>query len=624
MAVTAEKLELPVRKERADSGLLGWFRSVDHKRIGVLYILTAVVFLLVIAFEALLMRLQLMKPLNTLVTGDTYNALVTQHGTVGIFFVATPLIWGILNYVVPLQLGARDVAFPRLNLFTWYLTLAGGIIINAAWFLGGAADAGWFAYVPLSGEQFSPGVGMDAYLVGVTLGMLGTFLTGVNLVVTILRMRAPGMTLLRMPSLAWYTLMSMILAITSGVPYIVAMVLLLFDRWFGTGFYAPTAGGDELLWQHLFWLFGHPEVYVLVLPAYGMISEILPTFSRKPFFGYKAQVAAICSIGIVGWIVWGHHLYTAGMGTAANTYFVIGTKAVSVPTAMVLFNWLATLWGGKISFRLPMAWATAFLFVFMVGGLTGLVNASSSVDRQFQDNMWVVGHFHWMVWAIVLAVFAGFLYWWPKITGRMLNEKLGRASLWFIVLGAGGISGPMFVEGLMGMPRRVYTYLPEQGWGALNAVATVGALVMGVGVLLLVVTWLESLIRGQRAPGDAWGDGRTLEWAVPSPAPAYNFARLPVVEGRDAWWDAKVNRGGRLQYAPEELDHGRHGNLVHMPSPSWMPALTALGFLVGGFGGILRNPTVALVGLVIVGLGILGWALENWKGYYLVVEEGDA
>lgn len=625
MAVIAEKLhemQVRVRKTRLDSGLLGWLSTVDHKRIGLLYLFTGILFLVVGGIEALLIRTQLIKPLNNVITGDLYNQVLTQHGTVMIFFAATPIIWGLSNYLIPIMIGARDVAFPRMNMFSWWLTVSGGIILNAAWFLGGAAAAGWFVYVPLSADKFSPGAGMDAYLVGVQLAMVGSFVTALNFIVTIVRMRAPGMTLMRMPPFVWFNFFVAMLVVAAGIPFMIGMLLLMFDRWFGTGFFAPGAGGDVLLWQHLFWMFGHPEVYILALPAFGVISEVLPTFSRKPYFGYTSMVIALSVISAISYIVWGHHLYTVGMGSAVNTAFAIGTKAVSVPTAMFLFNWLATMWGGQIRFALPMYYAGAFLFVFTIGGLTGLVNASSAVDRHFQDNMWIVAHFHYVaIGGIVFAMLAGIVYWWPKMTGLVLNEKLGKLGFWITFLGFNLTFFPQFIAGLNGMPRRIYTYLPEEGWSTENFLSSIGSYMLAVGIVFFVITLLESVFAGRKAGADPWGDGRTLEWTTPSPVPAYNFARLPLVRGRDPLWMEKHSGNGKVQPASEELDHTRHGNVVHMPSPSFAPAIVSLGLFIAGFGGVLRSVPVALVGAAVVVLGTLVWAFEDYRGYYLETEE---
>ncbi len=623
MSAVAGRAEagLPVRSSRADSGFLGWISTVDHKRIGILYFVTGVLFLVVGGIEALLIRAQWARPLNNVITGETYNQVLTQHGTVMIFFAATPIIWGIFNYVMPVMIGARDVAYPRLNMMSWWCVLWGGVLVNLAWFMGGAADAGWFAYVPLSTKEFSPGVGMNAYLVGVQLGMVSTMLTSLNFIVTIFRLRAPGMTWMRMPPLVWFTLMTAVLALTAGIPFMLGMILLFMDRTVGTQFFAPGGGGDVLLWQHLFWLFGHPEVYILLLPPFACISEVVSTFAGKPLYGYRSMVASIGTLSVLAWIVWMHHMYATGAGATMNTAFVIATKAVSVPAAIFVFIWLGTLWGGKLRFTLPMHYATGFFFMFYIGGLTGLVNASSSVDRQFQDNMWVVGHFHYVaIGAIVFGLLAGVTYWWPKATGRMLNEAIGRPGFWILFLGFNLTFFPQLIAGLLGQPRRIYTYIPESGWGPFNAIETVGAFLQAAGILILVIAWIESLIRGRAAGNDPW-DGRSLEWAVPSPVPAYNFARVPQVRALDALAYEKQHGNGQMLPVPPEEDHGRHGDLVHMPSPSFMPAVVGLGLLVAGFGAMTVNWALAGLGLVVVLLGCLGWALEDARGYYLKVEE---
>ncbi len=626
MAVAAQRAEgsLPVLKRRADSGFLGWISTVDHKRIGIMYFVTGLLFLVVGGVEALLIRTQLARPLNNVLVGETYNQVLTQHGTIMIFFAATPIIWGILNFVMPVMIGARDVAFPRMNMMSYWCLLAGGIIINAGWFMGGAADAGWFAYVPLSTKPFSPGAGMNTYLVGVQLGMLSTMLTSLNFIVTILRLRAPGMGLMDMPPLVWFTFMTSVLGLTAGIPFMLALILLYFDRVLGTGFFAPGGGGDVLLWQHLFWLFGHPEVYILLLPPLACVSEVLPTFAGKPLYGYRSMVAAISTIGILSWIVWLHHMYTVGSGSTVNTAFVISTKAVSVPAAIFVFIWLGTLWGSKLRFTLPMHYVSAFFFLFYIGGLTGLVNASSSVDRQFQDNMYIVGHFHYVaIGAIVFGLLAGITYWWPKMTGKMLSEAIGRPGFWILFIGFNMTFFPQLIAGLEGQPRRVYTYIPESGWGPLNSIETIGAYLQALGILFLVIAMLESLASNRLAGADPWGLGRSLEWATPSPVPAYNFARLPLVRGKEALWHEKTHGNGQI--LPAEEDHHRHGNAVHMPSPSFMPAVVGLGLLVGGFGAISPSVPALLAGLAILLLGVLGWALEKADGYYLEVqEEGSA
>ncbi|BDG58949.1 cytochrome c oxidase subunit I [Caldinitratiruptor microaerophilus] len=629
MAVGAEKLVGTLRKPREETGLWSWLTTVDHKRIGILYLATGFAFFLMGAVEALLIRLQLARPGGGVLSAQTYNQVLTMHGTTMIFLAAMPLIAGFFNYMMPILIGARDVAFPRMNALSYWLFLAGGIILNSSWFLGGAPAAGWFNYANLSGPQFSPGRGIDFYLLGLQVSGIGTLVSAINFIVTILNLRAPGMRLMDMPPFAWATLFTSAIILFALPPFTAGMILLMFDRWFGTGFFVPSAGGDVVLWQHLFWIFGHPEVYILALPAYGIISEVIPTFSRKPFFGYTSMVIALTAISGLSFLVWVHHMFTVGLGPWVNTLFAITTKAISVPTGILMFNWIATMWGGDLRFTTALHYAVGFLVVFTIGGLSGIVNATSALNPQLQDTYWVVGHFHYVaIGGVLFSLLAGLCYWWPKITGRLLDERLGRRSFWLVFIGFNLIFFPFHILGVLGMPRRIYTYAPELGLSVWNAVATAGAFVMGTGILLLAYNLVTSLVRGQPAGADPW-DGRTLEWSIPSPPPVYNFARLPLVRGRDAFWLEKRSGGGTMQPAPEE-EHGHaggghgkggHGHAIHMPSPSYMPAVVALGLTVASYGGIFRSLLVALIGLAILAFGIFGWIFEDDSGYLLELEE---
>jgi cytochrome c oxidase subunit 1 len=612
---------LPVRQIRADSGVWGWLITTDHKRIGILYTALGLLGLVEGGVFALLIRLQLMRPDSHWLIGNAYNQVLTMHGVVMIFFAATPIIFGIINYVLPLMIGARDVAFPRLNMFTFWLTLAGMVLLNASWFLGGAPAAGWYAYPPLS-SAYSPGIGMDAYAVALLLMQAGSTMTALNLAVTIFALRAPGMTLMKLPPFAWFSLGSLALVLTAGFPFMIGLLYLLFQRWFGAGFFAPAQGGDVALWLNLFWMFGHPEVYILALPAMGMITEVLATFSRKPLFGYGSMVAAvIAGIMPLSWLVWAHHFYVAGLGAVTNVGFSTATELISIPMAIIFFTWVGTLWGGALRLTTPMLYAVAAVFLFLVGGLTGLVNGNSAEDRLVNNTYWIVGHFHYVILGMIVpGLLAAIVYWWPKVTGRLLNERLGIVTFLVLAVGINLAFFPQMIAGLEGMPRRIYTYLSWQGWDAMNLWSTIGTLVMAVGVLLFVVDLVVSLVAGPKAPADPW-DGRSLEWTVPSPTPVYNFARLPEVQARDPFWHAKLHANGRVLDAPEDLDGGREGELVHMHSPSVMPLIAALGTATAGFGAMLHSlGVVTVVGTAILALGILGWALEDARGYYLVVE----
>ncbi|HYF96254.1 MAG TPA: cytochrome c oxidase subunit I [Symbiobacteriaceae bacterium] len=598
-----------------------WITTVDHKRIGLMYLATGFLFFVVGGVEALLIRLQLAAPMGTLLSANTYNQVMTMHGTTMLFLAAMPIIAAYFNYMMPILIGARDVAFPRLNALSFWLFLAGGIVLNTSWFLGGAPDAGWFNYANLSnGGGFNPGLGVDFYLVGLQLAGIGTLVSAVNFLVTILTMRAPGMRLMDMPPFAWATFFTSALILFAFPPFTVGMILLMMDRWVGTGFFVPAMGGDVLLWQHLFWIFGHPEVYILILPAFGMIAEVIPVFARKPFFGYRSMVIAMAFITSLSFFVWVHHMFTVGSGPWVNTIFAVTTKAISVPTGILIFNWIATMWGGRLRFTTAMLFAVGFLTVFVLGGLSGIVNATAPLNPQLQDTYWVVAHFHYVaIGGVLFSLLAATCYWWPKLTGRMLNETLGKWSFWVTFAGFNLTFGPMHLSGLLGMPRRIYTYSASMGVAEWNLWSTVGAFILGAGVLLYTANVVHSLVRGKAAIQDPW-DARTLEWTIPSPPPVYNFAHLPLVRSRDAFWFEKRKGTGRMLRAAEEADG--HGGAIHMPSPSFMPALIALGLGVASFGGVYRTAWVGLLGLAVAAAGIYGWALEDDSGHYM--ETGEA
>jgi cytochrome c oxidase subunit 1 len=612
---------LPVRTERADRGLRGWLVTVDHKRIGVLYLALGILGLVEGGILALLIRLQLSRPDNRFLSAETYNQVLTMHGVIMIFFAATPIIWGIINYVLPLLIGARDVAFPRLNMFTFWLTLGGFLLLDASFLLGGAPDVGWYAYLPLSSVRYAPGVGTDAYVVSLLMGMAASAMAGINFLVTVFAKRAPGMTLMKLPPMAWFSVGASAMVVTAGIPFVVALLFLGFQRWFGAGFFAPAQGGDAMLWMNLFWMFGHPEVYILALPELGIICEVLATFSRKPLFGYGSMVAAVVAVsGPMSWIVWVHHFFVGDLGASANVFYSTTTELISVPMAMLVFNWIGTVWDGDLRLTTPMLYALGAVFMFLVGGLTGIVNGNSVGDRQVNDTYWIVGHFHFVILGtLVPTLLAGITYWWPKVTGRMMSERLGKAGFWTTFVGLQVTFVPQMILGMDGMPRRIFTYLPWQGWGSMNLVSTVGAFILALGVGIFAITMVASLLSPATAPADPW-DGRTLEWAVPSPAPAYNFARLPQVEARDPVWRAKVQGDGPVPDAPADLDLEREPEGVHMPSPSAMPLLAGLGVTVAGLGAMLHALPVALAGLAVLAAGALGWALEDARGYYLAVE----
>jgi len=523
-----------------------WVTTVDHKRIGSLYIVYALIFLGVGGVEASLMRIQLSRPLNDFVSPQTFNRLFTMHGTTMIFFVAMPIMFGFTNYLVPLMIGARDMAFPRLNAFSFWLTACGGLLLHYSlvggyglYGAGTAPDVGWWAYAPLTAKTFSPGHSTDYWTLSVLVSGFGSIGTAVNLIATIISLRCPGMTLAKMPLLAWLGLTMASLVILAIGPLTAAQIMLLVDRYLGGHFFDTQAGGSAVIWMHFFWVFGHPEVYVLVLPAYAFISEIVPVFSRKAIFGYPVMVAATLAIGFISCSVWAHHMFSVGMSAGSNVFFTITTMAIAVPTGIKIFNWLATIWGGKIYFKAPMLFAIGFLFQFLIAGLTGVMLASAALTWQLAGSYFVVAHFHYViVGGILFAVFAAFYYWFPKATGRMYSETLAKWHFWLFVVGFHLTFDFMHVPGLLGMPRRIYTYEPGRGWAVWNVIVSIGALFQAAAILVFVVNLVRSYLRGRSAGSDPW-DAWTLEWSTTSPPPEYNFASIPLVKSRRPLWDLK-------------------------------------------------------------------------------------
>jgi cytochrome c oxidase subunit 1 len=588
-------------------GLWGWMTTVDHKRIGILYGVTAFVFLLVGGVEALIMRLQLAHPNNTLVSAQRFNELFTMHGTTMVFLAIMPLNAAFFNYMVPLMIGARDVAFPRLNALSYWIFLFGALFLNASFVAGSVPDVGWFAYANLTSKQFSAGANTDFWVLGVQLLGLSSLVAGVNFIVTILNMRAPGMTLMRMPIFVWMTLVTQFLLILSLPIITVGLILLMFDRFFGTNFYNPSAGGNPLLWQHLFWLFGHPEVYILILPPMGIVSEVLPTFSRKPLFGYPVVVYSGILIGSFGFGVWSHHMFTVGLGAVADAAFAIATMLIGIPTGVKIFNWIATLWGGSIRPKTPLLFSLGFISMFVMGGLSGIMHASPPVDMHQQDSYFVVAHFHYViVGGGLFGIFAGIYYWWPKMTGRLLSEAAGKLQFWLLFLGFNVTFFPMHFLGVMGMPRRIYTYGPGLGWDFWNLVATSGVFIMGLSVLAFIWNAASSLRSGAPAGDDPW-DARTLEWSVASPPPVYNFARIPAVHSRDELWARK--RGPSRAAEPARGDAEPAPADIHLPPPSHYPIVVAAGIVVVA-AGALTHLTVLAAGVVITVFGVYAMAFE--------------
>ncbi len=600
-AIPAQSLGVRPVRSGFLSWLWDWLSVVDHKRIGLLYLLASLLFLAAAGTEALLIRIQLFRPDNTFVSPQLFNQLFTMHGTTMIFLAIMPmLIGGFGNLLMPLMIGARDVAFPRLNALSFWLFLLGGIFVNSGWFLGGSPSAGWFAYAPISSALYNPGHGMDWYAIGIQIAGIGTLITGVNFVATIVNMRAPGMTFMRMPLFVWTLLAASIIIIFAFPALTVDLFELTFDRLLGSQFFNATSGGAPLLWANLFWIFGHPEVYILVLPAFGIVSEIVSTFARKPLFGYSTMVVATMAIALLSFMVWVHHMFTLGYGPWVNSVFAITSMIIGVPTGVKVFNWLSTLWGGNIQFRPAVLFILAFLVQFTLGGITGIMVAMAPADFQYNDSYFLVAHFHYVLGGgSLFALLAAWHCWYPKLTGRLLNERLGIIQFWLSVAGLNALFLPMHWLGLMGMPRRIATYPAGLGLTFWNRFETIGAFVLGLGILVFVINLVWSANHGKVAGNDPW-DGRTLEWATSSPPPVYNFAEVPLVRGREAFWLEKTYGNGEMLAAPGEEGRTR----THLPAPTAVPAFLTAGIGVLAYAALYKVEPLIIAG-VILSLGAL-------------------
>ena len=612
-----------LKRPMMEKGWKSWLFTVDHKKIGIMYGVISMLFFLVGGVEALLIRLQLAAPNGKILNADVYNQMFTMHATTMVFLFAMPMASAFANYFLPLQIGARDVAFPRINALSLWLLVVGGLVLNASWFLGGAADGGWFMYAPNSGPIFSPSHGVDFWVLGLQVAGVASLLGSINLIVTVLNMRAPGMSLMKMPVFTWMILVVQFLLVFSLPVITVALVLLMFQREFGATFFDASAGGDPLLWQHLFWIFGHPEVYVLILPSFGIISEVLPTFSRKPLFGYPFVVFSGAAIGLVGFGVWAHHMFASGLGPVSVAVFSMATMAIAIPTGVKIFNWLLTMWGGKIWYTSAMKFAIGLVVLFTIGGLSGVTHAVAPSDTQQTDTYYIVAHFHYVLFGgMVFGLFAGFYYWWPKVFGRMLNEKLGTWNFWLMFVGMNLTFGPMHILGLQGQPRRMYMWTKARAGegffnlGFWNLVATIGSLILAVGVLMFLINVLYTWRKGPKAELDPW-DARTLEWITTSPPKAHNFDRIPVVHHLDEFFHRKyvedpathtmrrVADGAEIVRAEEAAADGH----IHLPGPSYWPLVLASGVAVLGIGLIYATPVMVVGGAIIL-LGAFGWVLE--------------
>lgn len=590
-----------------------WLTTVDHKRIGIMYLVSALLMLFRGGADAIMLRAQLAVPDNKLLDAQHYNEIFSTHGVVMIIFMAMPFIMALMNFVVPLQIGARDVAFPRLNAISFWLFFAGAMLFNISFVIGGSPDAGWTSYFPLAGNDFSESVGTNYYMIALQIAGLGTLMTGINFITTILRMRAPGLTLMKMPMFTWSALIANVIIVFAFPVLTVALAMGTMDRLFGTNFFTTTNGGMDMLWANLFWVWGHPEVYILILPAFGIYSEVISTFAKRNLYGYKSMVASMVIISLLSFLVWVHHFFTMGQGALTNSIFSITTMAIAVPTGVKIFNWLFTLWKGKIEITTPMLYSLLFIPLFTIGGVTGVMLAMSAADYQYHNTMFLVAHFHNVIIpGVVFAMLAGLTYYWPKMFGFMLNEKIGKWTAWLLSIGFVLAFFPMYITGLDGQARRMYTYSESTGFGPLNMVSFVGAAIMAIGFVLIVYNIYYSVRYASRnISADPW-DARSLEWATHSPVPEYNFAITPQVHSSEAFWDSKNNG--------HELFKGNYEK-IHMPNNSGLPVILGGIFFVWGFAFVFAIWPL----LILATLGIFGCmayrSFEKDHGRYISVEE---
>ncbi len=613
------------RRPVHSTGWKSWLFTIDHKKLGIMYGAAALFFFLVGGLEALLIRLQLAGPDGSILSADKYNQMFTMHATSMVFLFVMPMAAAFANYFVPLQIGARDVAFPRINAFGFWCFLFGAIFINTSWILGGAADGGWFMYAPNSSVPFSPTNGIDFWGLGIQITGIASLTGAINLIVTVINMRAPGMTLMKMPIFTWMILVVQFLLLFAIPVITVALFLLMFQRSFDATFFSVEAGADPLLWQHLFWIFGHPEVYILILPSFGIVSEVLPVFSKKPLFGYPLVVFSGVAIGFVGFGVWAHHMFASGLGPISVAVFSVTTMAIAIPTGVKIVNWTMTLWGGKLRFTVAMMFAVGLIVQFTIGGLSGVTHAVAPSDTQQTDTYYIVAHFHYVLFGgAILGIFAGLYYWWPKMFGKMLDETWGKWNFWLMIIGMNLTFGPMHIIGLQGQPRRMYVWTEARAGsgffdlGFWNLVTSIGSFILGIGVLLFFINVYLSHRRHGPAPLDPW-DARSLEWLTTSPPKEHNFDRTPTVGHLDEFFHRKYeDRGenGHHDYhqvataedlmADEEANADAH---IHLPSPSYWPIVLAFGLPVMAY-GVIYNILLIPAGAAIVLLAMFGWSLE--------------
>ena len=600
-----------------ENGIWSWLTTVDHKRIGKLYLVSALIFFVLGGLEAAVLRTQLIGPNGKLVTAEMYNQLFTMHGTTMIFLAVMPMSAAFFNFLIPLQIGARDVAFPRLNAFSYWIFLFGGILITLPIFFGIAPDGGWFGYAPLSTKAYSPQHNMDFWVLGLQILGISSLAAAFNFITTIINLRAPGMTMMRMPIFTWMSFVVQFLVALAFPVITVALVFLQFDRFFGTNFYTVAKGADPLLWQHLFWVFGHPEVYILILPAFGLVSEVLPTFSRKPLFGYPVMVYSGILIGFLGFGVWAHHMFSVGMGPIADAIFSLTTMLIAIPTGVKIFNWMATMWGGNLRFTVAMKFAIALVALFTCGGISGVMHSSPPADLQQTDTYFVVAHFHYVLFGgSIMGLFAGIYYYFPKITGRFMDERLGNWHFWITVVGMNLTFFPMHMAGLYGMPRRIYRYDAGQGWELFNLMSTVGTYIIVVGSIIGGWNLIKSWHRGKVASSNPWG-AATLEWAIPSPPPEYNFAEIPLVKSRYPLWNMKEGQQLVHETTTEEeagirIPTTKELHII-MPNPTIWPLYCAAGIVMMFCGLFFMETSVALaIAVMLTGTAFWVGSLYKW------------
>jgi cytochrome c oxidase subunit I+III len=613
------------------AGIIGWLSQVNHKAVGLRYILTAFLFFILAGISALIMRIQLAQPELNIISPEAYNQLFTTHGTTMMFLFSVPVMEGFGIYIVPLMIGAREMAFPRLNAFGYWVFLIAGLTLYFGLFTGQAPDGGWFNYVPLTNAEFSPGLGIDIWTAAITFLEIAALVAAVELVVTIIKMRAPGMGLHRMPVFVWAILVMGFMIIFAMPPLMLASVYLALDRTVGAHFFDPSAGGDPLLWQHIFWFFGHPEVYIIFVPALGMIGSIIVTFSRRPQVAHTLVVLSIVMIGFVSFGLWVHHMFATGLPRLGLSFFAAASMLVAIPSGIQFFSWIATVWRGHVVFSVPFLFILGFIFNFLLGGITGVMVGSVPFDEQVHDTFFVVAHFHYvLIGGALFPLFGAIYYWFPKVSGKMLSDRLGWWSFWLLFIGFNVTFFPMHITGFMGMPRRVYTYRDGLGWNTLNLISTIGAFVFAAGVLLIMIDIVRSLRNGRDAPANPWGSG-SLEWATSSPPAQYNFLKQPRVESRDPLWtfpktedelpivldhppDATIDSGSedkRASIGSDMLDAQPESNLI-LSTPSIWPLFTSLSVAVI-FAGVLIDLIFVPIGCVLTFICVLGWVWPDSK-----------